>query len=324
MAATAVVVAVAAGALALALGAPLWTTAIALMAFGVLHNALELRYLGGRFPGLLRGPYLLALVGLVTGIVVARLIGSVAGAGWSVRAEIVLSYGLLATAVIVGARATSGRRPWRAPALALLAGAALVSLRWPDHHVVVVTHLHNLIPLGFLWELSRPMARRPRRVFRVAQVGWVVVLPVLILAGLFDGALRAGEVPGLGGVSRIAPFSSLPDAWDTTAGRRFLAVFAFLQLMHFVIWVIVIPRCTPRATATFEARLPALRGRHFWWVAGAGAGAFAVLFLVDYAEGRTAYAALASYHAYLELPLLIGVAVAATASGRSHPHVLRA
>ena len=295
------------------------------MAFGVLHNALELRYVGGRFPGLLQGPYLLGLVGLITGIVVARLIGSIAGAGWSVRAEILLSYGLLATAVVVGSRARSRRR-WRAPAVALLAGAALVSLRWPDHHVVVITHLHNLVPLGFLWELSRPMARRPRRAFRATQLGWVVVVPALILAGLFDGALPPGaaDVPGLGGISRIAPFSSLPDTWDTTAGRRFLAVFAFLQLMHFVIWVVVIPRCTPRATATFEARVPVLRGRRFWWVAGAGAGAFAVLFLVDYAEGRSAYAALASYHAYLELPILIGVALAATAGGRDRPPVLRA
>ena len=210
MAATAVVVAVAAGALALALGAPLWTTAIALMAFGVLHNALELRYVGGRFPGLLRGPYLLALVGLVTGIVVARLIGSVAGAGWSVRAEIVLSYGLLATAVVVGSRATSGRRPWRAPALALVAGAALVSLRWPDHHVVVVTHLHNLIPLGFLWELSRPMARLPRRVFRVAQVGWVVVLPVLILAGSFTARCGRARCPASAACRASLPSPACP------------------------------------------------------------------------------------------------------------------
>ena len=118
MAATAVVVAVAAGALALALGAPLWTTAFALMAFGVLHNALELRYVGGRFPGLLRARTCWGWSGSITGIVVARLIGSIAGAGWSVRAEILLSYGLLATAVVVGLTATvaaavAGAGRWR-------------------------------------------------------------------------------------------------------------------------------------------------------------------------------------------------------------------
>lgn len=301
--------------MAVALGAPLWSTALALMAFGVLHNALELRYVGGRFPALLQGPYLVLLAGLVTGIVVTRLVGSIGGSSWSMRTEIILSYALLAAAVLVGCRARVRAR-WPVVALAVLGLAVVASLRWPDHHVVVITHLHNLIPLAFLWELSRPMARAARATFRTAQVGWVFVVPAVILSGAFDGMIRRGasDVPGVGGIGRVAPFTSLPDAWDTTMGRRFLAVFAFLQLMHFVVWVVVIPRYTPNATATFEQRVPGLRGRRFWAVTLAACAAFAVLFLADYAEGRTAYAALASYHAYLELPILIGVAFAATAA----------
>lgn len=300
------------GALGIALGAPLWSTALALMAFGVLHNALELRYVGGRFPTLLRGPYLVALVGLITGIVVARLIGSLGGSS-STSIEIVFSYALLAAAVVYGSRGR-WRSGWPFLAVGVLAVAAAVSLEWPAHHVVVITHLHNLIPLAFLWDLSRPMARPARSAFRAAQLGWVIVVPGLILAGVFDGVIArgAGDVPGLGGSRGIAPFTSLPDTWDTTAGRRFLAVFAFLQLMHFIVWVVFIPRWTPRATARFEARVPALRGRRFWIVALAAAGAFVVLFLADYAGGRTAYTTLASYHAYLELPILIGLALVAT------------
>ena len=345
MAATVVVAGVAVAALAVALGAPLWSTALALMAFGLLHNALELRYVGGRFPRLLSGPYLLALVGIITAIVVARLAASLGGSGWTMRSEIVLAYALLVTAVVVGARGrrsstsrptarsgplgssrSSGSRrstsrrssgssrsmvsPVAMAALVVLAVAAAASWRWTDHHVVVITHLHNLIPLAFLWELSRSMAPAARRAFRGAQLAWVVVVPALILAGTFDAVIGrgAGDVPGLGGVGQIAPFTSLPGAWDTVVGRRFLAVFAFLQLMHFVVWVFVIPRWTPRATATFEARVPALRGRRFWALTVCAAVAFVVLFVADYAEGRSAYTALASYHAYLELPLLVGVA----------------
>ena len=44
-----------AAALALALRAPLLLTVLGLVTFGVLHNALELRYVTGRFAGILRG-----------------------------------------------------------------------------------------------------------------------------------------------------------------------------------------------------------------------------------------------------------------------------
>ena len=42
------------GALALALRAPLATTVLGLIFFGVLHNVLEIRYVAGRFASVLR------------------------------------------------------------------------------------------------------------------------------------------------------------------------------------------------------------------------------------------------------------------------------
>ena len=57
-------ISVAAGlSLALALRAPLATTVLGLIAFGVLHNVLEIRYVAGRFAGLLTGRGGLAVVG---------------------------------------------------------------------------------------------------------------------------------------------------------------------------------------------------------------------------------------------------------------------
>jgi len=77
--------------------------------------------------------------------------------------------------------------------------------------------------------------------------------------------------------------------------------------MHFLVWVAVIPRCSPASTATFERRVPALRGRRPWLLAGVVAVLLAALLLVEYGQGRTVYAALASYHAYLELPVVLAV-----------------
>jgi hypothetical protein len=131
----------------------------------------------------------------VTGIVGCRLL--------ALRTpEIVLAYGVLAAGVWYAVRPAR----WRLAALAGLGGALAVSLSWPAYHFVVLAHLHNVVPLVFLWEWSRRLAAG-RTAFRLVQVGWVL----------------------------------------------------------------------------------------------------AVLFVSDYAQGRTLYAAFASYHAYLEFPVLLAL-----------------
>lgn len=184
-------------ALGLALRVPIATTAVALMAFGVLHNVLEIRYVGGRFATLLSGAFLKLLLALITGIVLCRLLGALFGGGWSMRAEIVLSYGLIVAAAWLGLR----RRPLALAAVCLVvAVAAATSLRWPAYHVVVITHLHNLVPLAFLWEFSATLPRRGRLAFRGAQLGWLVVVPALLLGGAADGLMASGA----GAVERFA------------------------------------------------------------------------------------------------------------------------
>ncbi len=87
-------------------------------------------------------------------------------------------------------------------------------------------------------------------------------------------------------------------------------MFAFMQTMHYVVWVGFLPRFAPDATAAFDARVPWLAGRRAWLV-GLGAGGFlAVLFLSDYFQGRALYGALATYHAYLEFPVLLALLMA--------------
>src|SRR6185369_11978421 len=55
---------VAAAALVLALRAPLAVMVLGLIAFGVLHNVLELRYVAGRYETILRGRLLWVLLAL--------------------------------------------------------------------------------------------------------------------------------------------------------------------------------------------------------------------------------------------------------------------
>jgi hypothetical protein len=100
---------------------------------------------------------------------------------------------------------------------------------------------------------------------------------------------------------------------------RFLTVFAFMQTMHYVVWVALFPRVAPDASAAFEARVPWVTGPRLWAVGFVAAALFAVLFGLDFAQGRTVYAALASYHAYLELPVLLALLVGARSLSAASP-----
>lgn len=291
--------------LALALRLPVTTTVLGLVVFGVLHNVLELRYVLGRFDDVLRGPFLMLLGGLITGVLICRLLP----AGPVPRSvEIGLCYVVLGVACV---RALRGW--WLALAVAILGLAAAASLTFPAYHFVMLTHLHNVVPLFFLWEWSRSMASTTRWGFRATNLAWVVGIPALLLVGVFDALLRAAPV-GFGGLGGVAAFdpdrlaaSYAPPALVADMGLRFLAVFAFMQTMHYVVWVGILPRYAPEAAARFDARVPVLRGGRAWLLGGAVAVVLGVVFAIDYAQGKALYAALATYHAYLEFPVLLAL-----------------
>jgi hypothetical protein len=293
-------------ALAIALRAPAGLAVVGLAVFGALHNVLELRYVAGRFRQVLAGPFLRLLLALITGIVVCRLLPPGPA---SRAAEILLAYGLLAVAA---ARALRRRRCASAAAAAVWATAACTSLAFPAYHFVVLAHLHNLVPLVFLWEWSRALPRG-RAAFLAVQFGWVLGVPLLLLSGSLDAWLA----PGTGFTARLAVAYS-PPAWlHTAAGLRCVAVFAFLQTMHYVVWVWFLPRYAPDAAAAFERRVPWLGGWRAWALGAAAGGALGVLFVSDYAQGRSLYAALASYHAYLEFPVLLLLVLGLGPEGRA-------
>ncbi|GAA2452448.1 hypothetical protein GCM10010191_83440 [Actinomadura vinacea] len=272
--------------------------------FGILHNVLELRYVSGRFDTILTGRFLGLLVVLITGIMLCRLTPMLP---WSAPAEILLGYLVLAVACRWGLR----RRPlllWTA--LAALGCAATGSLLFPGYHFVFLAHLHNVVPLFFLWEWAREL-KTGRVAFRATQAAWVLLVPALILAGTFDpwlGGDQDGAVAAFAGGGERLLSAYTPPAWlDTALALRLLVVFAFLQTMHYVVWVWFMPRHAHPATERFEQRVGALRGHRAWLLGAAGALLLAVLFISDYTGGKTLYGAIASYHAYLEFPVLLAL-----------------
>jgi hypothetical protein len=287
---------VALGALVLALRAPLAVTVLGLVAFGVVHNVLELRYVTGRYAVVLRGRLLWTLIALVTGVLLCRLAAAR-------TPEIVLGYLVLAAGVWFAVRRTG----WRLAGLAVLAGAMATSLHWPAYHFVILAHLHNVVPLFFLWDWSRRLAPAGRTGFRLAQLTWVLGVPALIFSGLLDRFIAAGPstVASFAGPPALIASPVTPPGADI--GLRFLVVFAFLQTMHYVVWIGFLPRYAPDATAAFEQRVPWLRGPRPWLLGAGFAAVLAVVFVIDYAHAHLLYASVASYHAYLEFPVLLAL-----------------
>ena len=294
-------------AVGVAFAAPLTTSIVGLVAFGIVHNFFELRYVFGRFDGIVAGRLLRLLLAGITGIALLRLapLGT-----WSQHGEILVGYGLVAAVLLSGVRL----RPRLAIGGLLATATALAaSSMFPAYHFVVLAHVHNVVPLVFLWEWSRRLPEgRPRNLFRALQVGWVVAVPSAILLGGADALLGSADAVPVFDVDVPAVLATYtPPAWQHgILPLRFLTAFAFLQTMHYIVWCWFLPRHARDAVTSFEGATRAghlLRGWRMAAVAVVVAAFFALLFATDYASGRSLYGAVATYHAYLEFPILLAL-----------------
>ena len=136
-----------------------------------------------------------------------------------------------------------------------------------------------------------------------------MVVPALILAGAFDRWLAGWGLLSWGGdrsASAVAAVYS-PAGWSGPWPARFLAVFAFGQLMHYVIWcgyLPVVARREHQQAVGAPVGGAAFRPGRFVAIVAVVALAVGALQLVIGTDGRRLYSALASYHVYLEYPIL--------------------
>jgi hypothetical protein len=262
---------------AVAVWAPLPLAVVGLVLIGPTHTVLELRYVLGRFGSVLSGWFLPTALLLITVVAAARLAGAP-----SRRIEIVAAFALLAVALVRG----RGR-----PALAVpLAIALLASMHSPIWFVLVLLHLHNLVPAAFLWEWSGSPA------VRTATVVALGVVPLAILAGALDALILGAQPGGSLGPGWASAAAAVAPPGSSVAGlTRFFTAFAYLQTVHYVVWCWVMPRHAG----------PPVRGARMPMLLAAGTAVVGALFLVDYTTGRVVYSSLASYHAYLEFPVLL-------------------
>jgi hypothetical protein len=280
----------------LAVRAPLLASVVGLMVLGILHNVFELRYVLARWRGSFTGTFRVTVLALVTAIAATRLTGGSAPAR---RVEVVAGFAILAAGMAYGARR---RRVLAAVGLPMVALAGAWAWTHLDLYFVAVTYLHNLVPFVFLWDWSsRALRGAARNAFRLVQAAWLLVVPALLLGGVLPVPSLASQEVSFAGPLSAHVATVAPPAWRGPEAARLLAVFAFLQVLHYAFWCAFLPRHavdvqpSPRDRATRVA---------LWAAVGAVVAVFAFGYLTAWTSTKMAYTSLASYHAYVEYAVL--------------------
>jgi hypothetical protein len=269
----------------LTLTVPLWSLALGPVLLGVPHLVSDLRYLVVR-PGLHRRSLLAVLAGV-------PLLATCLGAGPAV--------GLLAMVPALLDAEASWRR--KAPLLVGWGGLTALALGAEAGFVRVFLHAHNVLAVALWWWAWRSRHSRAWGMPLLAALGTGALLlgaaePVMTVLGAWTAPAAGTSFSEL--VEVLAP----PGA--PVLGLRLVLVFAFLQSVHYGVWLRLVPeddrpRVAPRPwRATWRAL-----------VADFGPvplGLFVVLSLavvawgvVNLSEARWGYLRLAAFHGYLEL-----------------------
>ena len=285
---------------------PLATYALTLAGFGLVHVAVELRYVDRRFGP--RVPWRLGsgLLLVLGTIVLVRLLGL--AAVLAPRTQATLELGLVGVLVVVVLPVLRRAGPLRA-----LVGLAVLGLlvfgAWhaPLETLVLFAVAHNLTPVGFLADALEGRARTGALVLAALLFGLV---PLVIASGWPARWLAEGGVPGF----------SLPDAgrldqnlrvfvpsfWS--ADPRAIDLFSaavYLQCLHYAVVIHVLPRLAPASDPGAGERLPWPAPRAFAVglvvVAALSFGAFFLAF----SDARAVYGLFALVHAWIEIPILL-------------------
>jgi hypothetical protein len=300
-----IIVLVATALLLLSVAAPLLTYGTSLALFGLAHVAYEVRYVDQRFGRRIAPRLLASLLLVLAGVVLVRAarVASVLPADAAIVAELGLGVGLaVAVAPAVGARGLS--LACTALAAALLAAGAVAA---PALTLLVLALVHNITPLGFLAEALQGPARG-RQLAGAALL--LVGLPVLVATGLpFELVARAGLfVPEATWLPTGPLFEQLGAYLPRSVHMEPWALHAFsgavlAQCFHYVAVIGVLPRLGRPGREDGVVRWPAPRG--FALLVIAGTAVLLVGFARDFAGARQLYGVAATFHVWLELPVLL-------------------
>lgn len=219
------------------------------------------------------------------------------------RAEWTLVIVWMALFAMLGA--TASRSPGRGVLGILIAGAAgTVVLSEPGRARLLFVQGHNVIAVVLWVSLFR---RRLRSV--ALPLGLVAGGALLLASGkLYGLTLQHGQTTAFG-VHVLAASDWLAPGLRADYAIGLTSAFAFLQSVHYAVWLLYVPQDDQpfEATRSFRASVRGLFedfGGHWLGVIALAVVAVVTLGLFDAVRTRHLYLSLAMFHGYLELALL--------------------
>lgn len=302
---------------------PLTMSMIAVFLFAGPHNYLEFRYFLTRLParaGRLKTFFCVSVAGVLGLSLFYPAISYLAVQyRWSDQ-SFLIAFGIWNSALILWIASLAWirshqppRRDWWFiwPAALFCCGALLLK---PVALPMLLVFVH---PLMGLWILDQELAKS-RPAWRSGYRLICSSLPVAIIAflvmpangnwltpvdhDLISGMLRTQ-------ISRHVGAQLLPGDF----GYRLIAVHAFLELLHYGVWIVAIPAASGRVLSDGFQTIPLMRAgknlrRGVQILLGAGLAVVGLLwlgFVADYSMTRDLYFTIAVLHVFAEVPFLL-------------------
>ncbi len=306
-------------AFALTAAAPIAVSVVIVFLFAGPHNYAEARYFLTRLParlGRLKPFFLLSAAGVISLTVAYPLLTRIPGwLNWRDESAIwliciwntvLIFWG---TALVAMRSSQAPRRDWD---FAWPIGIAAAGLCWlqPVALPLLLVYLH---PLMGLWILDRELQRsRPewRRAFRCC----VLLLPFFVTLLWRYSGLQTSEAWMVSSQIRNQISGHVGAVlFSESTGRRLIAIHAFLELLHYGVWLIAVPTVSGRVFSRAFASIPLMRRPRIvrtlirTMLAGLAivVAALWLCFAADYQSTRDVYFTVATLHVLAEVPFLL-------------------
>lgn len=316
-------------ALSLALLAPALSLVLAPLALGVPHLAADVRYLVLR-RALPRALWI-TLAGGGFAILALRLFHT---PRWLHVEPLFAEHMLGSCQLLLGALFGAAMSPSRVRGALAIAGACALSglaLLSPELFRIALVHAHNLVAI-MLWAV---LFRRATLRTAWLPLGLIALATCALLSGVgLNFSLRHGLV-SLWGMHLFEAADQLAPNIPGELGLSLTISFAFLQSVHYAIWLLAIPQDDARAEGTPNFRMKAKAlvrdfGRTGCFIIAALLCVMALGSAISPMRARNTYLTLATFHAWLELavlaffvPQLTRQAHSQSAHARERPRVAR-
>ena len=303
----------------LTIAAPVAVSVIIVFLFAGPHNYAEARYFLTRLParmGRLKPFFLLSMAGTISLTIAFPLLMRIpVWLHWPAVTAIWL-IGLWNTAFVLWCTALVSMRSRQAPRrdwdFARPVGIAVTGLTWlsPAILPLLLVYAH---PLMGLWILDRELQRSHpswRQAFRFC----VILLPVfLVLQWSAVGGITTDGWQGPQQIHEQIERHSGTAFFTEAVSQRMIATHAFLELLHYGVWLIAVPMVSGRVFSEAFAGIPLMRRSGFVRISirtilCASAILVAALWLcfaADYSTTRDVYFTVATLHVLAEIPFLL-------------------